>query len=68
MGLGDREQEGHAAHATNENISDPDVKPLARWRSVENAAGKQANVGGTKESYSDIMMLLKTLLRATRDL
>jgi hypothetical protein len=35
---------------------------------VENAGGKQANLGGTKEAYSDIMQMLKTLLRATRDL
>jgi hypothetical protein len=67
-GIGRSGRRGYATHATNENISDPDIKRLARWRSVENAAGKQANVGGTKESYSDIMMMLKTLLRATRDL
>jgi hypothetical protein len=67
-GIGRSGRRGCAAHATNENILDPDIKRLARWRSVENAAGKQANVGGTKESCSDIMMMLKTLLRATRDL
>jgi hypothetical protein len=35
---------------------------------VENAGGKPAIVGGTKESYTDIMMMLKSLLRTTRDL
>jgi hypothetical protein len=45
-----------------------DIKRLARWRSVDNAGGKTANVGGTKESYSDIVMMLKALLRATRGL
>jgi hypothetical protein len=59
---------GYATHATNEGISDKDIQRLARWRSIENAGGKQANLGGTKEGYSDIMQMLKTLLRATRDL
>jgi hypothetical protein len=67
-GIGRSGRRGYTTHATNEAIPDPDIKRLARWRSVENAGGKQANLGGTKEGYSDIMMMLKTLLRATRDL
>ena len=67
-GSGRSGQRGYATHATNEGISDKDIERLARWRSIENAGGKQANVGGTKESYSDIMQMLKTLLRATREL
>ena len=67
-GIGRSGRRGYATHATNEGISDADVKRLARWRNIENAGGKQANLGGTKEGYSDIMMMLKTLLRASRDL
>jgi hypothetical protein len=67
-GIGRSGRRGYATHATNMAISDPDIKRLARWRSVENAGGKQANLGGTKEGYSDIMMMLKSLLRATRNL
>jgi hypothetical protein len=59
---------GYTTHATNEAIPEADILRLARWRSVENAGGKRANLGSTKEGYSDIMMMLKTLLRATRDL
>jgi hypothetical protein len=67
-GIGRTMRRGYATHATNEGISEKDVQRLARWRMVENAGGKQANLGGTKEAYSDIMQMLKTLLRATRDL
>jgi len=67
-GIGRSMRRGYATHATNEGISDKDILRLARWRSVENAGGKQANLGGTKEGYSDIMQMMKTLLRATRDL
>jgi hypothetical protein len=67
-GIGRSMRRGYATHATNEGISDKDIQRLARWRSIENAGGKQANLGGTKEGYSDIMQMLKTLLRATRDL
>jgi hypothetical protein len=59
---------GFATPAKNYVISYKDIQRLARWRSIENAGGKQANLGGTKEGYSDIMQMLKTLLRATRDL
>jgi hypothetical protein len=55
---------GYSTHATNQAISDKDIQRLARWGSIENAGSKQANFGGTKEGYSDIMMMLKTLLRA----
>jgi hypothetical protein len=67
-GIGRTMQQGHATHATNEGILEKDVQRLARWRMVENAGGKQANLGGTKEAHSDVMQMLKTLLRATRDL
>jgi hypothetical protein len=67
-GSGRSGRRGHATHATNKGVLDKDVKRLARWRSMENAGGKQTNVGGTKESYSDIVQMLKTLLRATRGL
>jgi hypothetical protein len=58
----------YSTHVTNQAISDMDIQRLARWRSVENAGGKQADFGGTKEGYSDIMMMLKTPFRATRNL
>jgi len=32
-------QRGCAAHATNEGVLDKDIERLARWRSIENAAG-----------------------------
>ena len=67
-GIGRSGRRGYVTHATDQGISDSDIKRLARWRSAENAGGKKANNGGTKESYSDIMMMLKSLLRATRDL
>ena len=67
-GVGRSGRRGYATHATNQGISDPDIMRLARWRSIENAGGKKGNVGGTKESYSDITMMLKSFLRATRDL
>ena len=67
-GIGRSMWRGYATHATNEGISEKDIQRLARWRMIENAGGKQANLGGTKEAYSDIMQMLKTLLRATRDL
>ena len=53
----------------NEGISGTDIQRLARCRMIENANGKkQANLGGTKEAYLDIMKMLKRLQRATRDL
>jgi hypothetical protein len=67
-GSGRSGRRGHATHATNEGISEKDAERLARWRGIENAGGKQSNLGGTKESYSDVMLMLKTLLRATRNL
>jgi hypothetical protein len=67
-GIGRTMRRGYATHATNEGISETDIQRLARWRMIENAAGKQSSLGGTKEAYSDIMMMLKSLLRATRDL
>jgi hypothetical protein len=61
-------QRGHVTHATNEGVLEKDVERLARWRSVMNAGRKQANVGGKMESHSDVMHVLKMLLKAARDL
>ena len=53
----------------NKGILEKDIEKFARWRSIKNTGGKQANLGGTKESNTDIMQMLKTLLlRATKDL
>jgi hypothetical protein len=59
---------GYTTHSTNRNIADSDIKRLARWRGVENAGGKQSNLGSTKESYCQISQMLPSLLRATREL
>jgi hypothetical protein len=60
---------GYATHATHMGIADDDQKRLARSRYVESADGRtQKNQGGTKQSYSDINLMLKTLLRATKKL
>jgi hypothetical protein len=48
---------------------DADQKGLARWMFVETAEGRTHYFqGGTKESYSDINLMLKMLLRATEKL
>jgi hypothetical protein len=60
---------GYATHTTNMGIAEADQKRLARWWYVESADGRTPNFqGGTKESYSDINLMLKTLLRATKKL
>jgi hypothetical protein len=60
---------GYATHAINKGIADADQKKLARWRCVDSYDGRTPNFkGGTKESYSDINFMLKTLLRATKKL
>jgi hypothetical protein len=58
---------GYATHATNVGIADADIKRLARWRVIEAAAGRAASLtGGTKEGYSAINQMIKSLLRASR--
>jgi hypothetical protein len=60
---------GYATHATNVGIANADIKRLARWRAIEAAAGRAASLtGGTKEGYSDINQMIKSLLRASRPL
>jgi hypothetical protein len=60
---------GYATHATNVGIADADIKRLARWRAIEAAAGRAASLpGGTKEGYSEINQMIKSLLRASRPL
>jgi hypothetical protein len=59
----------YSTHAINMGIADADQKRLARWRYVDSADGRTPDFqGGTKESYSDINLMLKTLLRATKKL
>ena len=42
-GIGRSVRRGYATHATNKGISDyKDILQLVRWRSIENAGGKQA--------------------------
>ena len=48
-GIGRSMRRGYAPHATNEGILDKDILQPARWRSVENGGGKQANLGGAYE-------------------
>jgi hypothetical protein len=53
----------------NMGITDADQKRLARWRYVDSADGRIPNFqGGTKESYSNINLMLKTILCATKKL
>jgi hypothetical protein len=60
---------GYATHTTNVGIVDADIKRLARWRAIEVAAGRAASIpGGTKEGYSEINQMIKSLLRASRPL
>jgi hypothetical protein len=60
---------GYATHATNVGIADADIKRLARWRAIEAAARRAASLPGvTKEGYSEINQMIKSLLRASRPL
>jgi hypothetical protein len=60
---------GYATHATNVGISDAYIKRLARWREIEAATGRAASLpGGTKDGYSDINQMIKSLLIASRPL
>jgi hypothetical protein len=60
---------GYATHATNVGIADAHIKRLARWRAIEAAAGRAASLlGDTKEGYSEINQMIKSLLRASRPL
>jgi hypothetical protein len=57
---------GCETRATYMGIDDADQKILAGWRYVESADGRtQTFRGRTNESYSDINLMLKTLLRTT---
>jgi hypothetical protein len=60
---------GYSTHATNVGIADAYIKRLARWRAIEAAAGRAVSLpGGTKEGYSEINQMIKSLLRASRPL
>jgi hypothetical protein len=68
-GLSRSLRQGYATHATNMGIADEDQKKLVRWRYVESYEGRTPNFqGGMKESYSNINLMLKMLLRATKKL
>jgi hypothetical protein len=57
---------GYATHATNVGIADADINRLARWRAVEAASGIDASLpGSTKEGYSEINQMIRSLLRAS---
>jgi hypothetical protein len=52
-----------------DGIGEADQMRLARWRFVAAAEGRTPNFQGVmKESYSNINLMLKTLLRATKKL
>jgi hypothetical protein len=52
-----------------DGTGEDDQRRLARWGFVEPAEGHTPNFQGvTKESYSDINLMLKTLLHATKKL
>jgi hypothetical protein len=54
---------------TPQIISEADQKRLVRWRFVETVESSTPNFqGGTKETYSDINLMLIMFLRATKKL
>jgi hypothetical protein len=60
---------GYTTHATNVGFADADINRWARWRVIEAASGRATSLpGGTKEGYSEINQMLKSLLRASRPL
>jgi hypothetical protein len=68
-GLSQSLRRGYTTHVTNMGICDADQKILTRWRSVEIAECHTPHFqGGTKENYSDINLMLKSLLRAKNKL
>jgi hypothetical protein len=69
FGIGCSIRRGYATHDTNVGISDMDIKRLVRWRAIEAAVGKSASLpGGTKEHYSEINQMIRTILRASHPL
>jgi hypothetical protein len=68
-GIARSRRRGYATHAMNVGIADADIKRLARWRAIEAVARRAASLpGGTKEGYSEINQMIKSLLRASRPL
>jgi hypothetical protein len=55
------------AQATAEGVSAEDIDRMNRWRSVENAAGKNVNLR-MRDHYADIRLLVKALLRFSQAL
>ena len=53
--------------ATEAGVSAEDIDRMNRWRSVENAAGKNVNLR-MRDHYADIRLLLKALLRFSQAL
>lgn len=58
---------GSTSHAENQGVSEPDIDTANRWRTVENARGTRPGLV-MREHYSDIRLLLPTLLRYSRAL
>jgi hypothetical protein len=60
---------GYANHAINVGRADAGIKGLARWRTIETAAGRATSLrGGKQEGYSEINQMIRYLLRASRRL
>ena len=51
-----------ATRAQEAGVSSPDIDRMNRWRSIENAAGRNANLR-MRDHYADIRLLGKGLLR-----
>ena len=51
-----------ATRAQEAGVSLPDIDRMNRWRSIENAAGRNANLR-MRDHYADIRLLVKGLLR-----
>ena len=46
----------------NANVSEPDIKVMSRWSTVENAQGSCPQFS-MLEHYSDVLLMLPTMLR-----
>ena len=53
---------GSTTEARNQGVAEADINLINRWRSVESAAGRRPNLV-MQDSYSDIILMIPSLLR-----
>jgi hypothetical protein len=69
QGIARSERIGYTNHATIVGITNADIKRLARCRVIEAAARRAASLPvGTRERYSEINQMIKSLLTASQPL